>query len=180
MMTVNWSDVLELNCPDAAYHDVLFHKFNMFQNHFPVTSALMNNKQERSPYTSITSASRNNIKEKHRLEKLAHKWPLSFKEIYKPYRNKLTLILRVVRENCYKNQLKNNQGILSRIGNVLMPSLVKIHPLLSSLKLSWNHCLDIPNKSNNHFLKSNENQSNINDENHLKYLTNIPSCWKSH
>lgn len=145
MMTVNWSDVLELNCPDAAYHDVLFDKFNMFQNHFPVTSALMNNKQGRSPYTSITSASRNNIKEKHRLEKLAHKWPLSFKEIYKQYRNKLTSILRVVRENCYKNQLKNNQGnpkshwkcvnaILSKNSSLTFKPEIELEPLSGHTK----------------------------------------------
>ena len=170
---VNWSDVLELNCPDSAYN-VFFDKFNnMFQNNFPVRRVVMNNKQERSPY--ITSALRNSIKEKHRLERLAHKWPLTFKEIYKRYRNKLTSILRVAKENHYKNQLKSNQGDPKSHWKCINSILGKTSSLPFKPKIELEpNCLNIPNKFNEHFLKFNENQSNINDKNHLKYLTNPP------
>ena len=129
-----------------------FHKFNnLFQKNFPERRICINIKKERSPH--ITLALRNSIKEKNRLERLANKWPLTYREKYRQHRNKLTAILRAAKNKYYKDHLKENQGnpkshwksinsILGRNSN-LNDHSIELKPF----------CPDISNKFNYHFLK---------------------------
>ena len=75
--------------------------------HFPKNKIYLRKKNEVSPY--VTPALRISIREKHRLERLAKKWPLTYSETYKRYRNKLTSVLRTAKNNYYKNHLRDNQ-----------------------------------------------------------------------
>ena len=107
-LQVDWNYLSEISCSNDAYN-AFYDKFNtLFQKHFPLRRVLVNMKQERSPY--ITPALKKSIREKHRLERLSYKWPQTFRDTYKQYRNKLTSVLRAAKNNYYKNQLKVNQG----------------------------------------------------------------------
>ena len=88
---INWSEVMACTCPNKAYNS--FHNTfkEYFDKCFPVKNIKLNSKKERSPH--ITQGLKNSIREKNRLERLAHKWPLSYKERYRIYRNKLTSLL---------------------------------------------------------------------------------------
>ena len=68
-----------------------------------------------------------------------HKWPQTFKDTYKQYRNKLTSVLRAAKNNYYKKQLKVNQGnptfhwqsvnsILGKNSSYLQKSKIQLHP----------------------------------------------------
>lgn len=170
---LNWTDILELDCPNIAFN-AFFQKFdNLFQKYFPEKIIVVTNKIERSPH--ITPALRNSIKEKHRLERLSHKWPLTFKEKYKQYRNKLTTVLREAKNNYYKQQLKDNQGDpkshWKSINSILGKNQITNHNHEIELK----PCnLDISNKFNDHFLRTDEHNY-IHDSNHLRYLSNPPA-----
>ena len=88
----------------------MFHKkFNsLFQQHFPLKQIRSDNKHDKSPY--ITPALKKSITERNRLERLAKKWPLTYSDTYRKYRNKLTSLLRAAKNKYHQDQLKNNQG----------------------------------------------------------------------
>lgn len=119
---------------------------------------------------------KNSIRERNRLERLAAKWPLTYNETYRKYRSKLTSLLRLAKENYYKNELKSNQGnpkshwkiincVLGRSSNV------KTHQI--ELKQS---CDNVSSKLNDHFLNLGNNESigYINDI-FKKYLPSAPN-----
>ena len=145
----------------------------MFQNYFPEKRILITKKQERSPH--ITPALRNSIKEKHRLERLSHKWPLTFKEKYKQYRNRLTTVLREAKNNHYKQQLKDNQGDPKSHWKSINSILGKSPITNSNHEIVLKPCnLDTSSKFNDHFLRTDEHNY-IHDNNHLRYLSNPPA-----
>lgn len=91
---VNWNNVLQSRCPNESF-SLFLDKFSMlYQKHFIVKKYCLNNKQAISPY--ITPALKKIITE-NRLARLARKWPLTYKETYKQYRNSLTKILRAAK-----------------------------------------------------------------------------------
>ena len=69
---------------------------NSFHNCFPLRTTQFNCKDKHSPH--ITKALLNSIKEENRLEKLASKWPVTFKEQYRTYQNKLTSISKAAKK----------------------------------------------------------------------------------
>ena len=81
---------------------------NSFHNCFPLRTTQFNCKDKHSPH--ITKALLNSIKEENRLEKLASKWPVTFKEQYRTYRNKLTYLLKAAKNKHYQDQLARNHG----------------------------------------------------------------------
>lgn len=105
---VDWSDVTNLNCCNEAYELFYTIFYNNFQKHFPIKKFRFNRKTEISPY--ITPALKNSINEKHRLERLSKKWPLTYEQTFKKYRNKLTSILRSAKNLYFKSKLSDNQG----------------------------------------------------------------------
>ena len=68
----------------------------------------LNKKREVSPH--VTPALKSSLKERNRLERLAKKWPLTYKEYYRKYRNTLTSTLRTATNKYYQDKLKCNQG----------------------------------------------------------------------
>ena len=74
----NWSEVIDCTCPNDSYN-LFYDNFKIiFDNCFPNKTIKINTKHNRSPH--ITPALKKSIREKHRLEKLAYKWPLTFRE----------------------------------------------------------------------------------------------------
>lgn len=105
---IDWSDVINCTCPNRSYN--LFHNNIrvVYDNCFPEKTIKINNKINRSPH--ITSALKRSIKNKHRLKKLAYKWPLTFREQFRAYRNRLTSILKEAKRKYYQDQLLASQG----------------------------------------------------------------------
>ena len=104
----NWINVLQCTCPNESF-TLFFNTFNaIFQRNFPVKTKTVSTKSILSPY--ITPALKRSINEKNRLARLAKKWPLTYREVYKRYRNNLTKTLKTAKNEYYKTKLKNNQG----------------------------------------------------------------------
>ena len=147
---IDWSRILQSNSANESYN--LFQQMfkENYEKHFPVKQIRINSKNERSPH--VTPALKNSIRERNRLQRLATKWPLTYREIYRKYRNKLNSLLKLAKNKYYKNQLKSNQGkpkshwkiinsVLGKSTNIKMQEIV--------LKPSNSN---ISNKFNEHFL----------------------------
>ena len=133
----------------------------------------MNSKKERSPY--ITQGLKNSIREKNRLERLSHKWPLTYKERYRVYRNKLTSLLKAAKKKYNQDQLVNNQGNPKShwrsINKILGRSTANKN---TDIDLTPN-CDDIPNNFNDHFLKAGCSRNDDDGDEFLRYLHNYPN-----
>ena len=81
----NWEEILNKYDPKKSFEIFSDLYNNNFQKCFLLKKIKVNNKYSISPH--ITTGLEINIKEKHRLEKLAAKWPLTYKSRYKTYRN---------------------------------------------------------------------------------------------
>ena len=88
----DWSRVLQSNSANESYN-IFQQKFKeLYHKHFPIKQVRINSKNEISPH--VTPALKNSIRERNRLERLAAKWPLTYKETYRIYRNKLNTLLK--------------------------------------------------------------------------------------
>lgn len=152
----------------------MFHEaiLSMFHKHFPIKQFKSNKRHELSPY--VTSALRNSIKERNRLERLAKKWPLTYREYYRKYRNTLTSTLRDARNKYYQDRLKSSQGnpkshwkcintILGRTTNN-NNNIIELEPPCREM--------DVANKFNYHFLNVANVPQDDNSNNHRQYLHN--------
>ena len=95
LTSINWSDIITCTCANIAYNSFYSTFKTNYDICFPEKIIKLNRKKERSPH--ITEALKTSIKEKNRLEKLAHKWPLTYKDHYKKYRNKLNSLLKAAK-----------------------------------------------------------------------------------
>ena len=87
-----------------VFYDLYMNKFKILYNsHFPIKSFLVKQKHIGKPY--ITPGIIKSIKHRNKLQKLYAKWPLSYGSIFKKYRNILTKIIRVAKENYLKSKL---------------------------------------------------------------------------
>lgn len=167
---INWHDVIKSSCPNMSYD--AFHNIfeSVFQKWFPLKRVRVNIKSKRSPY--VTEELRGKIKERNRLERLANKWPLTYGEIYKKYRNSLTSILRRAKNDYHKNTLRESQGNPKSHWNSINSILGRNSNLTNTIRLNP-HCADISGKFNEHFLDS----ATFNDTtggDYLNYLHNSP------
>lgn len=170
LQQLNWSNVFECSCPNESFN-TLFSQFNtIFNKFFPLKRARLDKKHNISPY--ITSALKRSITERNRLARLAKKWPITYKETYRQYRNNLTKLLRTAKNSYYRNSLKDNQG---------NPTIHwrTINSLLGRTSKSSSHeifldspCSNVSNAFNEHFLKPGNVESNGAD--YTKYLNPTP------
>ena len=169
---LDWNQVLSFTNSNEAY-TLFYNEFHkLFQKHFPLRKTRLDKKSEINPH--ITPALKTSIKERNRLERLAKKWPLTYRVTYKQYRNKLTSILRSAKNIYYKNQLKDNQGNPKKHWNT-RNTLLGRTSCLSNQTIKFDPpCTDIPTKFNEHFLKDIPGRNYANNE-YLKYLNNSPS-----
>ena len=142
----------------------------LFGKKIPVKTLKQDLKKEISPH--ITPALKVSIKEKNRLERLARKWPLTYHETYKRYRNNLTTLLREAKKLYYKQQLSENQGDPKKQWKILNSLLGKTGKDKSNVELHP-PCMDIPSKLNEHFLR-NYYDNDCTNVNYRNYLKNAP------
>ena len=133
------------------YINVFTDKFNeLFNECFLLKNVCVTNKEKMCPY--ITSGLKASIKEKKRLERLSIKWPLSYREKYRIYRNKLTGLLRLAKNNYRKESLNNNQGNAKATWKILNTILGKQNHNQSNFIDIECDAAAIPDTFNNHFL----------------------------
>ena len=120
---------LELN---EAY-DKFIDKFTYFYNkHFPIEEYSIKEKHSNKPY--ITQGIRKSIKERNRLQRLYAKWPLTYENAFKKYRNTLTSIIRSAKSNYHKSKLAENSGNAKKTWEVVNDIMGKnIHQLPDSI-----------------------------------------------
>lgn len=168
----NWNDIYSHNCANKAF-DTFKDKFNaLFEVCFPRRNMCITNKEEACPY--ITSGLKTSIKEKKRLERLSVKWPLSFREKYKIYRNKLTSVLRVAKNNYFKESLRNTQGNAKATWKILNTILGKLKANKCDFIDIDCDATDIPDAFNRQFLEVGNNREAaraVPPDAHRQYLT---------
>lgn len=174
---LSWNNVYDLNCVNEAF-DMFSDPFTTsFMNNFPLKNQTRSNKNLLSPH--ITPAFKKSISEKKRLERLAAKWPLSFREKYKTYRNQLTKLLKIAKNKYYKDDLKENQGNGRATWRTINHILGKPkHTSRNETIILNNESTNAAETFNQYFLKIGSH--NINDEEypynaHLNYLKDPPN-----
>ena len=172
LSSINWSDVIDCNCPNNSYN-VFYDNFKKsFDNSFPEKIIIINKKYTNSPH--ITPALKKSIREKHRLERLAYKWPLTFREQYRTYRNRLTSLLKEAKKKYFQDQLVASQGNpkshWKSINNILGRS---VNYKNNDIELNPS-CNNISDTFNEHFLKAGDEADVLGNE-FLDYLHNSPN-----
>lgn len=134
----------------------------------------INIKCQQKPY--ITAALKNSIKEKHRLERLSQKWPITYRERYRTYRNKLTTVLRAAKNQYHKDKLKQTQGNPKSHWKSINEILGRNHSTSDNHKIELQPpCSNIADKFNEHFLRYGTSVTSAAfNHSHKKYLTNPP------
>ena len=162
---LSWDEVLRTDCPNSAYE--LFHKLysDALQANFPLKYSKQ--KTSTSGYY-LTSGLVQSIKEKHRLSRLASKWPMTYKTKYKAYRNILTTLLRKAKNNYYKNKLKSSQGNPKETWRTINKLMGRTEQSSGNVTIHLNNITDsdTPDAFNNHFINILDN-SYTNDDNEV-------------
>ena len=153
---------------------------NIYNKNFPVKKVTKRYKHLRSPY--ITLGLQTSIKERRRLQRLADKYPLTYGEHYKKYRNKLNKLLKEANQNYYKNQFKDSQGNIKETWG-------HINSLMGRKKKSGNNDIQMPVNScepladyiKNYFIDIAQNSTHENSQNedHKRYF-NEPTNFSMH
>lgn len=150
----NWFQISNISDANDAFEEFYALYKDKFHSSFPVKNTKVVDKYNRSPY--ISTALKNSIKEKHRLERLASKWPLSYGLRYKTYRNQLVTLLRVAKNKYFQDKFKNQQGNSKLIWNTINNLLGRNNnKSANEIKLKNNKDLTA-NVFNDHFLKKTE------------------------
>lgn len=80
----------------------------IYDKNFPNKTYVIKDKYIGKPY--ITQGIIKSIKERNRLQRLYSKWPLTYENTFKRYRNKLTSVIRAAKADYYKTTLNINKG----------------------------------------------------------------------
>ena len=172
---VNWVDVMHSNCPNDAFN--LFHeKFSeTFRNSFPLKCIKQNKSTSITPY--LTPGLMKSIKEKHRLARLAKKWPVSYRETYKRYRNNLTTLLRNAKNEYYKSQLRLHQGNAKESWKTINEILGREAKGNYSIDLNITPQSETANVFNNHFINvvDTANANSSDESTDFRNFLNMPT-----
>ena len=93
---------------DKSFDTYMRHFLQIYNKHFPVKTSAIKEKHYGKPY--ITSAIKNSIKHRNRLQRLYAKWPLTYGKIFKQYRNTLTSVIREAKINYNKSRITESIG----------------------------------------------------------------------
>ena len=100
---VDWSGVMSHQSAEQAYNEFITKITDNYNFHCPLVTHKVKKLDLAKPY--ITNDLKLAIKEKHRLQKLYNKWPITYAEQYKRFRNSLTSKLRTAKSNYIRNKL---------------------------------------------------------------------------
>lgn len=163
---------MSCSTPEEAFSKFYSTFYSLFETYFPVKTVHENRNTDNTPY--LTQGLKKSIKEKHRLARLANKWPLTYKKYYKNYRNQLTSLLRAAKQNYYKDQLTTNQGQAKCQWKTINYILGKHHTAQRHTDLTPK-CEDIPNAFNNNFLRYSAQFDADQDNSHFQFLKESPN-----
>ncbi|XP_069970021.1 uncharacterized protein [Penaeus vannamei] len=105
---VDWESLLKKQNVDEDF-DIFINKFTELYNHFcPRKEYSVRIKHASKPY--ITPAIINSIKTRHKLQQKYAKWPVTYENVFKTYRNTLTHVIRRAKENYHKSKLDEYAG----------------------------------------------------------------------
>lgn len=104
---VSWVETLACENVDDMYSSFCSKLIDLYNECFPLLEKRKKKLDIEKPY--ITSEIRGLIKEKHRISKLFHKWPISYAEQYRRARNNVTNAVKAAKKNYYLNNLNMNE-----------------------------------------------------------------------
>ena len=117
----DWGPVKDMICVNEAYNSFSDVISLLYDKHFPMKTKLVKRLDIEKPF--INNELKALLKEKHRLQKLYHKWPISYSERYKKIRNELSSRIRKARSNYYRNKLSadstKTKGTWKIVNNLL-------------------------------------------------------------
>ena len=183
LQEVDWSLVLNTNNPNVAYDNFILIFQTLFKKNFPIITKKIKIKSHEKPY--ITAEIKEIIKEKHKLQKLSSKWPISYGKKFKDIRNKLTETIRIAKCTYYKKKLVECAGDSSgtwKILNTVMNKKVNNSNNQSKVKLAnkiITKASEISEAFNIHFAEIGRNLSKEISENGidpLGFLSENISC----
>ena len=108
LQEVDWSLTYASGNPNIAYNNFFLIFKSLFDAHFPMISKKVSEKSINKPY--ITNELKQLINQKHKLQKKAAKWPLTYETQFKQIRNQVTNLVRSARSLFYKNKLLSCAG----------------------------------------------------------------------
>ena len=108
LSNVDWHLTYTANDPNISYDNFILIFQSLFDKHFPLTKKLIKHKPNDLPY--ITPEIKQMIKEKNRLQRLAAKWPLTYRNQYKYLRNQVTKQISIAKFEYYKDKLSRCAG----------------------------------------------------------------------
>ena len=104
----NIDDVLLINNVDHAfetYHNILY---NLYDEYYTLTHKYIDTHKVNRPW--ITAAIKESIKRKNKLYKKFVKYPITYGNLYRSYRNHLTKIIKLSKENHYRTKFEDCKG----------------------------------------------------------------------
>lgn len=145
-------DVKSINVDED--YDIYVNKLlNIYHKNFPTKTILIKEKFSDKPY--ITPAIKTSIKHRHKLQKLFAKWPLTYGEQFKRYRNTLTTIIRQAKQNYYKTKLSecsgNNEKTWQTINNLIGRKKSQLPSFFSHNNTNLINNIDIAEGFNEYF-----------------------------
>lgn len=127
LSSYQWKQDIKFNV-EVDYDNYISKFSQLYMKHFPTIDIQIKDKFTTKPY--ITPAIRNSIKQRHKLQKLFAKWPLTYGEEFKRYRNTLTNVIRTAKQNYYKTKLTENSSNSSKTWDIINTLMGRKKPQL--------------------------------------------------
>lgn len=100
----------------------------LYDKHFPVKTVKIKGSHLNKPY--ITTAIKQSIKQRNKLQKLYAKWPLTYEASFKQYRNQLTSVIRAAKQQYYTQRLSRQAGDTKKTWQTINNLLGRKRPTL--------------------------------------------------
>ena len=152
LQEVDWS-LVNVNNSNVAYDNFLLIFNNLFDKHFPIKTREI--KLDKKIY--ITNEIKKTIRDKNRLQKLAAKWPISYGPLYKDKRNEVTKLIRISKNQHYKDKLLECAGDSRSTWRIINEIMNKDNFKDSNSTYNWDlnndkfDAINTVNSFNNHF-----------------------------
>ena len=109
---VDWSGVMSQQSAEQTYNEFITKITDNYNFLCPLVTHKVKKSDLAKPYS--TNDLKLAIKEKHCLQKLYNKWPITYAEQYKRFRNSLISKLRTTKSNYIRNKQISTDCVLSR------------------------------------------------------------------
>ena len=172
----DWKSEIIGNDVNEEYDSYIRKFYTHYEENFPLREIKVKKNHMGKPF--ITTGITKSIKHRNRLQKLYAKWPITYGNIFKKYRNMLTKIIRSAKENYCKSELKQHAGDKKKTWNILNSMMGKntqshLPAMMNFDDKALSSNLDIAEEFNKYFcnlplnLAQNVPQSSISFETYL-------------